>query len=87
MKKVQVWCVIDNRDIAFIFRWDEEENCWVCKMEDSFMQDLGPLLVTEEDKDDVPITDNPPRILVFFSIIVLPFINTFPVISVSCLSA
>jgi hypothetical protein len=48
MKKVQVWCVIDDRDIALVYRWDEEENCWVCKMEDSFMQDLGPLPVIEQ---------------------------------------
>jgi hypothetical protein len=43
MKKVQVWCVIDNRDVALVFRWNEEESCWVCKMEDAFMQGLGAL--------------------------------------------
>jgi hypothetical protein len=43
MNKVRVWCVIDDRDISLVFRWDAEENCWVCKMEDAFMQDLGPL--------------------------------------------
>ena len=48
MKKVQVWCVIDDRDIALVFRWDEEEGCWVCKMEDAFMQGLGALPMEEQ---------------------------------------
>lgn len=47
MLKVKVWCVVGDNDVGLMFRWDEEENCWVCKMEDDFMQELEPVPAEE----------------------------------------
>lgn len=43
MKQVKLFAQIDDFDVALVFTWDETEGAWVCKMEDGFMQELGPL--------------------------------------------
>ena len=52
MKALKVWCEIDDNNVGLLFRWNESENCWICKMEDDFMQELGALPVDEDSDDD-----------------------------------
>ena len=49
MKKVKLFVETDDYDVGLVFTWDETEKAWVCKMEDSFMQELGPLPIEEEN--------------------------------------
>ena len=49
IKALTVWCEIDDRAVGLMFRWNEYENCWVCKMEDAFIKGLGALPADEED--------------------------------------
>ena len=42
-KKVKLFVVVDGYDVALVFTWDDSEQAWICKMEDDFMQELGPL--------------------------------------------
>ena len=48
MKRVKLFVQTDEYDVGLVFVWDEGEQAWVCKMEDSFMQELGPLPFEEE---------------------------------------
>ena len=48
MKQVKLFAQIDDFDVALVFTWNETEDAWVCKMEDGFMQELGPLPVEGE---------------------------------------
>lgn len=49
MKNLKLWCVIDDMDVGLMFQWDEVNDCWVCRMEDDFMKELGALPVDKED--------------------------------------
>jgi hypothetical protein len=41
MKPVKLFVQIDENEVALLFKWDGE--AWVCKMDDDFMQELGPI--------------------------------------------
>ena len=43
MKAVKLFVSVDENEVALHFFWDEKEKAWVCKMDDGFMQELGPL--------------------------------------------
>ena len=45
MKQVKLFVQIDDNEVALLFTWDSE--AWVCKMDDDFMQELGPLPLKE----------------------------------------
>jgi hypothetical protein len=45
MKQVKLFAVIDDYEVALMFTWDDGEKSWVCKMEDDFMKELGPIPV------------------------------------------
>jgi hypothetical protein len=47
MKQVKLFVGVDDYEVALVFTWVESENAWVCKMDDDFMQELGPLPVEE----------------------------------------
>ena len=47
VKKVKLFVVVDDYDVALVFTWDDLEQAWICKMEDDFMQELGPLPMEE----------------------------------------
>lgn len=47
MKQVKLFVQVDALDVALVFTWDESEQSWVCKMDDDFMQELGPLPMEE----------------------------------------
>ena len=42
-KQVKLFAQIDDFEVALVFTWDESEQSWICKMDDDFMQELGPL--------------------------------------------
>ena len=46
MKQVKLFVQVDESEVALLFAWDGQ--AWVCKMDDDFMQELGPLPVEEE---------------------------------------
>jgi hypothetical protein len=41
MKQVRLFVEVDDKEVALLFTWDGQT--WVCKMDDDFMQELGPL--------------------------------------------
>lgn len=43
MKQVKLFVQVDDADVALVFSWDDVEQAWVCKMDNDFMQELGPL--------------------------------------------
>ena len=45
MKQVKVFFEQDKDLISLMFSWNEEENCWICKVDSEFMNDIGPLPV------------------------------------------
>ena len=45
MKQVKLFVGVDDYEAGLVFTWDESESAWVCKMDDGFMQKLGPLPV------------------------------------------
>jgi len=49
MKQVKLFVDIDDYEVGLVFTWNESENAWVCKMDNNFMQDLGPLPVEEKN--------------------------------------
>ena len=51
MKRVKLWVQVDDLDVALAFTWDPEEEAWICKMEDDFMQELGPLPFEKDEHD------------------------------------
>jgi hypothetical protein len=48
MKKVKLFVDIDDYEVALIFIWNDTDKEWVCKMDDDFMQELGPLPIEED---------------------------------------
>ena len=48
MKQVKLFVGVDDYEVGLVFTWDESENSWICKMDDDFMQELGPLSVDKE---------------------------------------
>ena len=50
-KKVKLFVRVDDNDVSLMFAWDAYEKAWVCKMDDDFMQQLGPLPY-EGDNDE-----------------------------------
>jgi hypothetical protein len=48
MKQVKLFVGVDDYEVGLVFTWNEAEHAWVCKMDDDFMQELGPLSVDEE---------------------------------------
>ena len=42
-KQVKLFVVVDDYEVALVFTWDDSNKDWVCKMDDDFMQELGPL--------------------------------------------
>ena len=42
-KQVKLFVGVDDYEVALVFTWNDLERCWVCKMDDDFMQELGPL--------------------------------------------
>ena len=50
MKQVKLFVDVDDYEVGLVFTWNESENSWVCKMDDDFMQELGPLPVEEKNK-------------------------------------
>jgi hypothetical protein len=48
--KVKLWVQVDDYEVALVFTWDEFENAWVCKMEDDFMKELGPVPYQKEEQ-------------------------------------
>jgi hypothetical protein len=42
-KQVKLFVGVDDYEVALVFTWNESEKSWVCKMDDDFMQELGPL--------------------------------------------
>lgn len=51
MKQVKLFVEIDDNAVALLFTWDGQ--AWVCKMDDDFMQELGPLAF-DGGKDVLP---------------------------------
>lgn len=49
MKQVKLFVGVDNYEVALAFTWSDSEQAWFCKMEDSFMQELGPIPMEDED--------------------------------------
>jgi hypothetical protein len=49
MKQVKLFVDVDDYEVGLVFTWNESENSWVCKMDDDFMQELGPLPVEEKN--------------------------------------
>ena len=49
MKQVKLFVCVDDCEVGLMFIWNESENSWVCKMDDDFMQELGPLPVEEKN--------------------------------------
>ena len=47
MKRVKLFVCVDDYEVGLVFTWDESESAWVCKMDDDFMQELGPLPAEE----------------------------------------
>ena len=45
MRQVKLFVQVDENEVALLFTWDGE--AWVCKMDDDFMQELGPLPMEE----------------------------------------
>jgi hypothetical protein len=45
MKQVKLFVGVDDYEVGLMFTWNESEKAWVCKMDDDFMQELGPLSV------------------------------------------
>jgi len=41
VKQVKLFVTVDDNDVVLLFTWDGQ--AWVCKMDDDFMQELGPL--------------------------------------------
>jgi hypothetical protein len=52
MKQVKLFVAVDDYEVGLVFTWVEFENAWVCKMDDDFMQNLGPLPVDKEKNND-----------------------------------
>jgi len=48
MKQVKLFVGVDDYEVGLVFTWNESEKVWVCKMDDDFMQELGPLPVDKE---------------------------------------
>lgn len=48
-KQVKLFVGVDDYEVALVFTWDDLEKCWVCKMDDGFMQELGPLQMEESN--------------------------------------
>jgi hypothetical protein len=47
MKQLKLFVDVDDYEVGLVFTWNESENAWVCKMDDDFMQELGPMPVDE----------------------------------------
>lgn len=47
MKQVKLFVDIDDFEVALVFTWNDTDKEWVCKMDDDFMQELGPLPIEE----------------------------------------
>lgn len=45
--KVKLFVGIDDYEVALVFTWNDLEQSWICKMDDDFMQELGPLPMEE----------------------------------------
>lgn len=41
-KQVKLFVLVDDYEVALVFTWNDLEKSWVCKMDDDFMQELGP---------------------------------------------
>ena len=50
MKQVRLFATVDNLVVALLFTWDEAQKAWICKMDDDFMQELGPLPMEASDE-------------------------------------
>ena len=48
MKRVKLFFQTDEYDVGLVFVWDKGEKAWICKMENSFMQELGHLPCEKE---------------------------------------
>ena len=49
-KRVKLFVDVDDYEVALVFTWNDSERCWVCKMDDDFMQELGPLTMEKSDE-------------------------------------
>lgn len=49
-KRVKLFVGVDDYEVGLVFIWDESEQAWVCKMDDDFMQELGPLTMEKSDE-------------------------------------
>ena len=49
-KRVKLFVDVDDYEVALVFTWNDSEQCWVCKMDDDFMQELGPLTMEKSDE-------------------------------------
>ena len=43
MKQVKLFVTVDDLDVGLMFTWNEAEKAWICKMDNDFMQELGPI--------------------------------------------
>ena len=48
-KRVKLFVGVDDYEVALVFTWNDSERCWVCKMDNDFMQELGALPYEEKD--------------------------------------
>lgn len=49
-KRVKLFVDVDDYEVALVFTWNDSEQSWVCKMDDDFMQELGPLTMEKLDE-------------------------------------
>jgi hypothetical protein len=42
-KQVKLFVGVDDYEVGLVFTWIDSDKSWVCKMDDRFMQELGPL--------------------------------------------
>ena len=47
MNAVKLFVQVDDFEVALHFFWDEKEKAWICKVDNDFMQELGPLPIGE----------------------------------------
>jgi hypothetical protein len=47
VKQVKLFVEIDDNAVSLLFTWDWQ--AWVCKMDDDFMRELGPLPFEAEE--------------------------------------